>query len=127
MDLDPELSYPEPMSPDDEDFIADGATDEGNETQKVAYGPKMTVHSRAPWEIDEEDSAEKDEQDPFAKKSVLSFSRKDHSKKSRGRDARRQDDSRPGVDCIRSQSRSKQSSETTSSQASAGGALLYVI
>ena len=129
LDDDPEPTYPSPIFPDDEERIPEDAMDEGAETHKVAYGPKMTVHSRAPWETGEDDDDD-NEHDPAstAKKSVLSFSRKDNSKKSRGREPHRgQDDIRPSLDSVRSQSRSKQSSEGSSSQLSAGGVLLYVI
>lgn len=126
MDSEPDHSYAEPGPQDDDEIISDDVSDEVTESHKVAYGPKMTVHSRAPWETGEEDNADMDEQDPSAKKSVLAFARRDNLKKSRGRDARRQDDSRPSVDSVRLQSRSKQSLETPSSQLSAGSALMYV-
>lgn len=125
MDDEHDASYPPSIFPADEDNAVEDTSDEVNDTQKVAYGPKMTVHSRAPWETGEEDNENHDEQDSVsAKKSVLYFSRKDNSKKSRGRE-HRQDGSRPSVDSIRSQSRSKQSIES-SSHLSVGGALMYV-
>lgn len=130
LDDDPQPSYPSPIFPGDDGFISEEMPDDtSSEAHRVTYGPKMTVHSRAPWETGEDDLlAAKDEQDSSMKKAVLIFNRKDNSKKTRGRDARPPvAESRPSADSARSQSRGKQSFETTSSTISAGGALLYVI
>lgn len=127
LDLDDDPEPNSPVFPSEDEPIPDDPADEMTDTHKVAYGPKMTVHSRAPWETGEEEFEDRDEHDSSnAKRSVLSFNRKDNSKKSRGRDGHRQDDIRPSLDSVRSQSRSKQSSEATASQLSAGSALLYV-
>ncbi|KAI0348414.1 hypothetical protein BDW22DRAFT_1424592 [Trametopsis cervina] len=130
LDDDTQPSYtPEPGSDSDEDNddVVAGQTDDDAEVHRVsAYGPKMTVHSRAPWEIGEDDPVEFDEPDNVSKKSAFHFARKEkeNAKKPRSRDGRPECDTRPSLDSMHSQSRGKQSFETTSSHVSAGGALL---
>lgn len=128
LDDDTQPSYtPEPSSvhDDDEDVAADETGDDTEVHRVSAYGPKMTVHSRAPWEMGDDDQVDLDDVDVHSKKSGFKFVRKDNPKKSRQRDGR-QCETRPSMDSLRSQARPKQSFETTSSQVSAGGALLYV-
>jgi hypothetical protein len=112
---------------DDDGHAVSEVTDDDTEVHRVsAYGPKMTVHSRAPWETDEDEIVDLDDSDNVSKKSAFKFTRKDNPKKLRPWDGRPQCETRPSLESIRSQSRSKQSFETTSSQVSAGGALLCV-
>ena len=130
LDDDSQPSYtPEPSTShdDDEGIAADGTGDDDAEVHRVsAYGPKMTVHSRAPWEMGEDDVVDLNDADGSYKKSGFKFTRKENPKKSRQRDGRHQCETRPSLDSLRSQSRLKQSFETVSSQVSSGGALLYV-
>ncbi|KAI0094971.1 hypothetical protein BDY19DRAFT_902026 [Irpex rosettiformis] len=129
LDDDTQPSYtPEPSTGHDDaddDIVADETGDDDTEVHRIsAYGPKMTVHSRAPWEMGEDDIVDLDDTDGMSKKPGFKFARKDNPKKSRQRDGRHQCETRPSLESLRSQTRSKQSFETTSSQVSAGGALL---
>ncbi|KAI0694874.1 hypothetical protein BC835DRAFT_1415167 [Cytidiella melzeri] len=127
LDDDTQPSYtPEPSygNDEDEDPEASEATNDTEVHRVSAYGPKMTVHSRAPWEMSGDDNNDLDDLDGSSKRSGFKFTRKDNQKKSRPRDGRPMFDTRPSLDSMHSQSRSKQSFETTSSQVSAGSALL---
>jgi hypothetical protein len=109
--------------PDEELYDGDVATEEaGDEDMEVhrvsTYGPKMTVHSRAPWETED---GELEEPDSAGLRGTLKFARRDAAKKPWGRDDR---NARPSLESL--QSRGKQSFDTTSSQVSTGGALLCV-
>lgn len=130
LDDDPRNSYLSTVSneedevPSDDDSATEEAGDNDTEVHRVsAYGPKMTVHSRAPWEIEDEEPEEPEEPDSGSKLGAFRFAKRDTGKK-RGRDGRAAIDTRPSFDSIRS--RGKQSFDTTSSHVSAGGALLYV-
>lgn len=129
LDEDPRNSYLSTESHDEELLDDDSATEEADddltEVNRVsAYGPKMTVHSRAPWELEDEESAEPEEPDSGGKRSAFRFAKRDVGMKPWGREGRSPVDTRPSFDSA--QSRGKQSFDTTSSHVSAGGALLYV-
>ena len=131
LDDDPRNSYLSTLSHEEEpvDDYDDSSTEEADgddtEVHRVsAYGPKMTVHSRAPWELEADESPEPEDQDSVSKRTLLGFGKRDTSKRPRGRDTRSPVDTRPSFDSV--QSRGKQSFETASSHVSAGGALLYV-
>ncbi|EKM61213.1 uncharacterized protein PHACADRAFT_247673 [Phanerochaete carnosa HHB-10118-sp] len=81
----------------------------------------MTVHSRAPWEI-EEGGGEQPELDSAGIKGAFKFAKRDAVKKPRQQDIRNAVEPRSSFESV--QSRGKQSFDTTSSQVSAGGALL---
>ena len=104
-------------------------TDEDFEEHRVsAYGPKMTVHSRAPWETGEEDDNNNDNLSSLFKKRSNDKSQKsDHPKRTWGLVSRTSTDARPSMESLRSQTKPKHSFETASSLSSNGGALLYVL
>ncbi|GJE85750.1 hypothetical protein PsYK624_018290 [Phanerochaete sordida] len=128
LDDDPRNSYmsgqsaspPEEFSEDES--VTEEADGDNTEVHRVsAYGPKMTVHSRAPWEVDDDDE-EQAEPDSAGIKGAFKFGRRDAAKKPWGRDIRHVPEPRPSLESL--QSRGKQSFDTTSSHVSAGGALL---
>lgn len=132
LDLDDDTRSSDSFTTHNEDDEDDSATEEAGgddpEAHRVsAYGPKMTVHSRAPWETGEDDTNDTEEQ-AASKRRAFTFAKKDNNKRIWGKDARIAGSiyPRPSLDSL--QSRGKQSFETTStsSQVSAGGALLYV-
>ena len=129
LDLDDDahsMSASSHMQEDDEGAsVEDENTEEDAETHRVsAYGPKMTVHSRAPWEAGEDENDDPSEHDGPAKRGAFMFSKGDRPRKVKGARARHGPVARPSMDSMRSQSRGKQSFDTVSSNISAGGALL---
>lgn len=128
LDDDPRSSYADTNGHDDDDVSTQEPDNEGDgELHRVsAYGPKMIVHSRAPWETGEDDPEEVAEPDSASKRGGFKFSKGDGNKKSKSAAARNVSDVRPSVDSVRSQSKPKHSFDTASSQISTGGALLYV-
>lgn len=130
LDDDPRNSYmtAESSSPledlsEDESATEEADTDATEVHRVSAYGPKMTVHSRAPWETEEDDD-EQEEPDSAGIKGAFKFTKRDVAKKPWGRDIRSTGETRPSFESV--QSRGKQSFDTTSSHVSAGGALLWV-
>lgn len=128
LDDDPRSSYAGTDIVDDDDASTqEGDNEDDGELHRVsAYGPKMIVHSRAPWETGEDDIEESGEVDGSSKRGGFKFSKGESSKKSKGLSGRAVHDSKPSNDSSRSQSKPKQSFDTVSSNISAGGALLYV-
>ena len=111
---------------DDHSSTEEGDNGEDTELHRVsAYGPKMTVHSRAPWETGEEDDDDPDELDGASRRG-FKFSKGDGGKlKPRQLNGRNVVDARPSIDSTRSQAtKSKHSFDTVSSNISAGSALL---
>ena len=111
---------------DDESMsVEDDNAEEDAETHRVsAYGPKMTVHSRAPWEAGGDESDDPADQEGSARRGAFKFSKGDKSKKSKVLGGRNAVQPRPSIDSVRSTSKSKHSFDTVSSNVSAGGALL---
>ncbi|KZT05891.1 uncharacterized protein LAESUDRAFT_204736 [Laetiporus sulphureus 93-53] len=117
LDEDPRSSLSFSNSHEDDDL---SLPEEEEELPSVGqYGPKMTVHSRAPWELGEDEEREAEEQE-------TSSSKRTTKKKQEG--GRRvwglgkgSNERRPSVDSNRSQSKAKQSIESFTSN---GGALL---
>lgn len=127
LDDDPRNSFMTAASLDEEvesDGTADAADEDTDVHRVSAYGPKMTVHSRAPWELEDDAVEEVEEPDSAGIRGAFKFTKRDAGKRPKGRDGRSAVDARPSFESI--QSRGKQSFDTTSSQVSAGGALLYV-
>ena len=106
---------------DEDDAATEEAADDDTEVHRVStYGPKMTVHSRAPWETEDDNLDDFEELDSVGLRSAFKFTKRD-AKKPWGRDGRT--GARPSLESL--QSRGKQSFDTTSSQVSAGSALAY--
>ena len=119
----------EDILPGDESDPQDGDGDDDTEEHRVsAYGPKMTFHSRAPWETGEdEDDDNKSATIRFKKRSNDKPQKLDQPKRAWGLVSRTSTDARPSMESLRSQSKPKHSFETVSSLSSNGGALLYVL
>lgn len=126
LDEDPRNSVISEMADDDlseDDTATEETAEEETEVHRVStYGPKMTVHSRAPWEVEDDALQEMDQPDSAGLRSAFKFAKRDAVKKPWGRDGRT--GTRPSLESL--QSRGKQSFDTTSSQTS-GGALLCVM
>ncbi|KAH8102505.1 hypothetical protein BXZ70DRAFT_928767 [Cristinia sonorae] len=107
-----------------EDGLDEGDREaEPEEDHRVStYGPKMTVHSRAPWELGEEDEPPRNQKKKGRDKTVKVA---DTAKRPWGLVSRVSSETRPSVDSARSLPRSKQSFDTMSSMStnSNGGAI----
>ncbi|TCD69960.1 hypothetical protein EIP91_005549 [Steccherinum ochraceum] len=101
----------------DDDPDGDDADRTEEEHRVSTYGPKMTVHSRAPWELGEEDELPRKSK----KKGDKNMKPNDAGKRAWGLSARPSIEHRPSVDSNRSLSRSKQSFDTMSSLSSSSG------
>lgn len=129
LDEDPRSSYAGSDAIDDDEASAqEGDSEDEGELHRVsAYGPKMIVHSRAPWETGEDDLQDDEEPDAPSRRSGFMFSKGESTKKSKGMPGRPMPDRRPSTESTRSQTKPKQSFDTVSSNVSAGGALLYAL
>ncbi|KAH9937164.1 uncharacterized protein B0H18DRAFT_969394 [Fomitopsis serialis] len=109
------------VDPSMEDDVSPAASEE--ELPGIStYGPKMTVHSRAPWEVGEDGAS--DHEEPLSPSSgkKRSGSRKDGGKRVWGlgkSSSERQSEKRPSTDSNRSQSRPKPSMESYQGNGSA--------
>lgn len=123
LDDDSQCSSIDPSRGDD---VSPAASEE--ELPRVStYGPKMTVHSRAPWELDNDNASERDEPAVIGSGNKRSGHRKDGGKRVWGLGrpgSDRQSEKRPSTDSNRSQGKPKPSMESYSGN---GGALLWVI
>jgi hypothetical protein len=116
-DQDPRSSYASSSVYDRTSYVGDYCTedDEEPENRMSMLGIKMRFHSKAPWEIGEDDIVEEDEPDNASVYRPPSRSKR--SLKNLGSLPR------PSGDSSRSGSADKKSFETTSSQLSSRGAL----
>ncbi|GBE77860.1 hypothetical protein SCP_0107420 [Sparassis crispa] len=117
LDDDPRSSYDSTKFPS-EDEEPSPEEDEEDMPRLSVYGPKMRVHSRAPWELGEDEIEEQDEV-PLHPKPP----KPDSGRRGWGL-TKGANEKRPSIDSNRSQARGKQSFETVSSFTSNGGALL---
>ncbi|KAF5384999.1 hypothetical protein D9615_001408 [Tricholomella constricta] len=115
LDDDPRMSIASDIYDDQQQS---GVDDSDESARRMSYlGPKMRFHSRAPWEMDEDALEEEDESDP-----------RPTSKKGFGFSSPRTSNaSRPSGESTRSQPKSKQSFETTSSHISYPRGALYAL
>ena len=121
---DPQSSYSSGDALGEDDAPADEATD--NVSRLSTYGPKMRFHSRAPWESGGEDNeSEQDEPVPMStKRTKKGKPEKSDAPKKSWTLPRASGDTRPSIDSVRSQAKSKQSIDSPTTFASNGGALL---
>lgn len=118
LDDDPRSSYEHNNSPEDDQV---SVNEEDEELLRISmYGPKMRFHSRAPWELGEDDVFKQDEKEASSSKRSKG-NKGDSGKKVWGRN-KGNNEKRPSTDSNRSQGKAKQSFESYSN----GGALLYV-
>lgn len=120
---DPQSSNSSGDALEDDDVPADEADD--NVSRLSTYGPKMRFHSRAPWESGEDEDSELDEPEPMSSKRIKKRKpeKADPPKKSWSL-PRASGDTRPSIDSVRSQAKSKQSLDSPTAFSSNGGALL---
>lgn len=123
LDDDSQCSSIDPFRGDD---VSPAASEE--ELPRIStYGPKMTVHSRAPWELDDDDASDCDEPAALVSGKKRSGNKKDGGKRVWGLgrpNGDKQSEKRPSTDSNRSQGKSKPSMESYSGN---GSALLWVI
>ncbi|KAF8078753.1 hypothetical protein FPV67DRAFT_1466341 [Lyophyllum atratum] len=99
------------------------SADDDNDIQRMSYlGPKMRFHSRAPWEMDGDTLEEEEEEEPD-RDTLLPTNKKGFAFSS----PRSSNASRPSGESTRSQAKSKQSFETTSSNISYPRGALYAL
>lgn len=115
-----------PDSGSEDDLDDDTVELEEVDNTVSTFGPKMTVHSRAPWEMDEEEDLPRNRK----KKGVDKNLKPESIKRPWGLGTRPSMESRPSSDSGRSLSRSKQSFDTMSMTSNgngggSGGAILY--
>ncbi|KAI0931910.1 hypothetical protein AcW1_000816 [Taiwanofungus camphoratus] len=116
LDDDPRSSYEHNNSPEDDQV---SVNEEDEELLRISmYGPKMRFHSRAPWELGEDDVFKQDEKEASSSKRSKG-NKGDSGKKVWGRN-KGNNEKRPSTDSNRSQGKAKQSFESYSN----GGALL---
>ncbi|KAI0734585.1 hypothetical protein C8Q72DRAFT_400500 [Fomitopsis betulina] len=118
LDDDSQCSSIDPFRGDD---VSPAASEE--ELPRIStYGPKMTVHSRAPWELDDDDASDCDEPAALVSGKKRSGNKKDGGKRVWGLgrpNGDKQSEKRPSTDSNRSQGKSKPSMESYSGNGSA--------
>ncbi|KZT75153.1 hypothetical protein DAEQUDRAFT_761105 [Daedalea quercina L-15889] len=120
LDDDSQCSYDHPSR----DADTSPATSEEELPRISTYGPKMTVHSRAPWELSDDDTSDHEEPTSSGSGKKRSGNKRDGGKRVWGlgkSSGDRQSDKRPSTDSNRSQSKPKPSMESFTGN---GGALL---
>ncbi|CCL98996.1 uncharacterized protein FIBRA_01004 [Fibroporia radiculosa] len=116
LDDDPTSSCACSNSHDGEDLSGE---DEDEPPRISTYGPKMTVHSRAPWELGEDDVTGPDDHGSSSK--LFAHKRPDGPKRGVWPLGKNSTDKRPSTESSRSQPKAKQSLD---SHSPTGGALL---